>query len=153
MSPFRRWVVWCLVFALPICSASSTLAAMLGARHFHAATAARAPDRLAPAVLVDFRRSSEVAPAPTAPHLHSWLARHHHGAADDSVMALDAATGDANASGGGGSATDGAPVLVLAWLARIAPWPVDTLAGAWPVADASPLNSVDSPRAERPPRT
>ena len=104
-------------------------------------------------VLVDFRRSGEVAPAPMTPHVHSWLARHHHDAADDSVMALDDAAGDANASSSGGSASDGAVVLVLAWLARIAPWPVYALAGAWPVADASPLNGVDSRRAERPPRT
>lgn len=153
MTPFRRWVAWCLVFALPICSASSTLAAMLGARHFHAATTARAPATSGTAVLADFRRSGEVALAPTTPHVHSWLARHHHDAADDSVMALDAATGDANASSSGGSASDGAVVLVLAWLARIAPWPVYAMAGAWPVADASPLHSVDSQRAERPPRT
>lgn len=152
MTPFRRWVVWCLVFVLPICSASSTLAAMLGARHFHAATAAGAPATSGMPVLVDFRRNVEVATAPTTPHVHSWLARHHHGAADDSVVALDAATGDANA-GSGGSASDGAVVLVLAWLARMAPWPVDALAGAWSVADASPLNSCDSRRAERPPRT
>lgn len=145
-------MVWCLVFALPICSASSTIAAMLGARHFHASTAARAPTTFGAAMLVDFRRSGEVATAPAALHAHSWLARHHHSVTDDSVMALDAATDDVNTNNGA-AGIDGAGVLVLAWLGRVTPWPFGVLAGAWPVADASPLNSIDARPAERPPRS
>ena len=144
-------MVWCLVFALPSCSASSTIAAMLGARHFHATTVVRAPAAPSHAALVDFRRGDQVAPAPTASHHHSWLTRHHHTAADDSVMALDAATGYVNANNGA-AGIDGAVLLVLAWLGRIAPWSVDTRAGTWPLADAPPLTSCDARRAERPPR-
>ena len=152
MSPVRRWVVWCLIFALPICGESSTIAAMLGARHFHAMKSAHALASPSHAVLVDFRRGDQVAQALSASHDHSWLRRHHHAAADDSVMALDAVTGDVNANNGA-AGIDGAVVLVLAWFGRIAPWPAHTRAGAWPVADASPFNSCDSRRAERPPRT
>lgn len=152
MNPFRRWVVWSLMLALPICSASSTLAALLGARHFHATTAAHVPAKTLPAVWVDFRRNSQVASTSMASHSHSWLARHHHGSADDSVMALDAAAGDSSA-GSSGSGIDGSVVLVLALLSGIKPWQVDALADAWPVEDASPLKSCDLRRVERPPRT
>ena len=155
MNLARKLVVWGLMLALPICGASSTLAALLGSKHFHTSAAATAqPSRSLPA-LADFRRSSLVTPTPASGHAHSWLARHPHASVDDSVIALDTSAGSDTLPGthGSSSGADGSAALVLAVFSGTDIWQLDASACAWQADAASPLTSCDLRRLERPPRT
>ena len=155
MNLARKLVAWCLMLALPICGASSTLAVLLGSNHFHAAVAAAAPPGRSLPALADFRRGSSATPTSFSSHAHSWLARHQHAAVDDSVIALDTSAGSDTLPGthSFGSGADGAAALVLAVFSGTDLWQINATACAWRVDDASPLTSCDLRRLERPPRT
>lgn len=155
MNLARKLVVWGLMLALPICGASSTLAALLGSKHFHASVAVAAPPSRSLPALADFRRSSLVTPTPASGHAHSWLSRHPHASVDDSVIALDKSAGSDMLPGtsGSGSAADGSAALVLAVFSGTTIWQLDASACAWHADAASPLTSCDLRRLERPPRT
>ena len=153
MNLARKLVVWGLMLALPICGASSTLAVLLGSKHFHTSVAAAAPPSRSLPALADFRRSSLATPTPTSDHAHSWLARHQHASVDDSVIALDTSAGSDTLPGTHGSGPDGSAALVLAVFSGTNIWQLDASACAWHADAASPLTSCDLRRLERPPRT
>ena len=83
----REWAIWWLVFALPLHGMAAVVTQWIGAQHFHRAVALADPH--------------------STPHSHGHgsLQRHHHAAADASVMTIgaahDAAEADQSAASGG----------------------------------------------------
>ncbi len=146
-------VVWCLLLALPIYGASSTLVLLLGARHFHQPVSIEAVMSNTAPVLADFRRMVQVATASQPAHAHSLLARHHHAASDASVTAVDAASANDSLSGESGGGSGGSVVQVLALLGGVDHWQAEATSSAWRRAEPGAIDSHDPRRLERPPRT
>jgi hypothetical protein len=147
----RRWVLCCLLVALPIYGLSGTLVQLLGPMHFHVAPAS-APVTLAVDLTLDTAATSHLTPDQLheLSHRQEAFTRHFHAAADASVVVLDAA-GEAGALDGGASASGSAClVLAIADLPRLgepscAPLP-------WRTGDRPAIASADLLPFERPPR-
>lgn len=119
----RRFVVWCLLVAIPVFGFSGTLVELLGANHIHRVVAAVSVANADPMNgWVDMRRASAAATQPAVqPHSHSLFARHHHDRDDTSVIALDGAMQDQASDDGGAPAGSLSHVLALTNVARVAP--------------------------------
>lgn len=153
----RLALIWVLAVALPVHGLSGLLAQMLGAEHRHAGAVqagdegAWNPQRWLRAVIGDgamslveaaherqrggpMRPPATQAPTAHAPkaagqvHGHGLFERHHHDAADGSVVSLGAKQ-DGQDAPGGTAASD----LGGAWLLPMAP-----AAAAWMPGDATP---------------
>ena len=141
--PALRWVVWCLLFALPLVGLSSVAVGMLGASHHHTEA-----QRSASVVLgwQDFRRTAHAPPSEPAAHSHAALLRHHHAGGDASVVALDRDGADALQS-------EAAPVALMFAFGE----PADTLHAEpvvvrWPGAAPGAVQNAHARRLERPPQ-
>lgn len=141
--PALRWVVWCLLFALPVLGLSSVAVGLLGASHHHLEA-----QRSASAIgsWQDFRRTVHALPSPPADHAHAALLRHHHAGGDASVLALDSSAGDALQG-------EAAPVTLMFALGApseslLAP-PVEV---RWPGTAPGAIQRAHARRLERPPQ-
>jgi hypothetical protein len=145
----RQFVVWCLLAAVSVYGASAVVTDMLGRQHVH-----RSVDVSSSAMQgwVDFRRAGHgVFTSAFQRHSHDTAARHHHDAADETVLASDGepstAAADDGANGSGGSVLLN---LALAGTLRFAPR--GALTFAWHRAADVPVDSRAGGRLERPPR-
>ena len=141
--PALRWVVWCLLFALPMLGLSSIAVGMLGSSHHHAEA-----QRSASAMRGwhDFRRTAHAPPSQPAEHAHAALLRHHHAGGDASVVALDGDVAEALQG-------EAAPVPLMFALNQPAePLHAEPVVMRWPGADAGALQTAHARRLERPPQ-
>lgn len=151
----RRWVLWCLLAALPLYGFSAALVQLLGARHVHtqaSQTAQTGQDAGAFDGWRDFRRAGVVADARVLAHTHAAFERHHHAQDDASVVALDARSADDGAASAGASAADGSATLVLALAGAVGLRQPAGRSLPWPHAEPATPAGRDAPPAERPPR-
>lgn len=176
----RLALIWVLAVALPVHGLSGLLAQMLGAEHRHAAVAQAdeeggwSPKRWLRAVigngamdLIDavheqqrggpMRLPVAKAPkahAPAAPahvHTHGLFERHHHDAADGSVVSLGAKESGQDVPGGAAASDLGSPFLLPVAPAAAAWMPGDA-AISWRHAAAAAWRSHASTPPEPPPR-
>lgn len=143
LRPALRWVVWCLLIALPVLGLSSAAVGLLGVSHHHSEAQRSAS---AMGAWQDFRRTAHAPPSQLAEHSHASLLRHHHAGGDASVVALDSDAADALQG-------EAAPVTLMFALGalddtRHAP-PVDV---RWPGAVPGAIHPAHARRLERPPQ-
>ena len=159
----QRWVIAFLLVALPLCGGASAIAALMGARHFHAGTSPMQVNvgestSQQTSVMPPARRFVFVhAVTAASDHQHDDLQRHHHDAANrSSVVSLDvsavaeAARSELDASsaktGASLSAWCGLPALVGIGVCETASPPRGEGA-LWS------LQTADSRALRRPPKT
>ncbi|MEO8280426.1 MAG: hypothetical protein ABI564_12095 [Ideonella sp.] len=151
-----RLMVWCLLFAIPLYGFTGSLVQLLGNEHVHRSdfTSVVSANAAIPTpgsgdfrALEDFRRlASGQGHAEHAPgHSHDGFQRHHHDAADTSVIALD---GGASPDEGGGAA---APHL-LAFTAPVSFALPPLPPFRWPAALQSAVAPWIADSMERPPK-
>ena len=141
--PALQWVVWCLLFALPVFGLSSAAVGMLGASHHHTEAQRSASVMLG---WQDFRRTAHAPPSEPAKHSHAALLRHHHAEGDASVVALDGDAGDALQG-------EAAPVTLMFAIGEpAATRHAEPVAVRWPGAAPGAIQSAHARRLERPPQ-
>ncbi len=123
----RQWVLWCLVYALPLQGLSGTLAQWLGSLHLHRGTAVVAAHHH---------------------HDHAAPQRHTHALTDASVVALgpDAAQGASEPAAGWDVSGS---LIGLGGLARLALR--EGLSHARPASDAWSMCEREIEPADKPP--
>lgn len=174
--PARIALIWGLILALVIYGCSGVLLQMLGPMHRHADTAQAAPsllaqrftdltaaasqwhDRLLSQALFVHERErflpSARPPAIYEPHggthahSHGPFERHHHDAADTSVVSLDSAAADSLSSA---SALGSATLPMCAPPRLVVPAP-DHCAGHWLRTPSSRWRNAERTLLERPPQ-
>lgn len=150
----RRFVVWCLLVAVPVFGVSGTLVEMLGANHAHRAAATLLSQGGGDVMhgWVDMRRASVAAGAPRGhSHAHSLFARHHHDHDDASVIALDGGLLQGEASDDGGASNGSlSHIMALTDLASFALLSVSRFAWLDAAAAAAMPWTADGPM--RPPK-
>jgi hypothetical protein len=160
---FRRWVIAMMIIALPLCGGASAVAALMGARHFHAnAVVAKAESAVA---VSDVRTALQPARRPlfvhaavgatAAEHAHHELQRHHHDVDTPNVVFVDVSTTAeaARAELDASSAKAGASLLPLVFLTQ-ASWPDGAVAQPSPWVEASrwSLQTAEPRALRRPPK-
>ena len=162
-------MIWLLISALCIYSASASLLRTLGPQHWHAATESRtqvpvAAD-LSGAVFKQLRRLASGVHALSNtlharahalgmtphPHSHGALLRHWHEPGDDSVRLVNSVAMDPELADLKASAAMGGATLLLA-LGPDNAWQLPAaVRGAWPVTLATPWRNAElAPSAEPP---
>ena len=144
----RRWMVCCLMVALPLCGLSASLFQVLGPLHVHRADAVAQVGLDELDGWQDFRRGGgrAVRPRPHT-HAHGMFERHRHDPADASVIAIDGAAGaDVDALSLAFLSLTFASADGLAWTL---PGPAGT---AWPVSATPDFESHTGALPERPPQ-
>ncbi len=145
--------VWCLVIALAVGGWQTVAVRMLGTSHHHrdahdqGARNVLLADAAAMAGWQDFRRAGHL--PHRAPAEHMVQQRHHHGAGDASIVALDAVP-DATARADSTQAGSDGAVLMLALgscTPRAAP-----ATQHWPPLEGAALPRPHPDRLERPPQ-
>ena len=131
MAKARRFVVCCLLVALPVYGVSGTLVELLGPNHVHRATGASASVTDPMSGWVDMRRGFSTFTALRHVHTHSLFQRHHHDREDASVVAVDGGSLEGAAADDGGA---GASAHLLALTGAVAVGEGERLRFPWPSA-------------------
>ena len=144
----KRWVLWCLLLALPLGGLSAATAQMLGAKHLHRGMAVVVVSSMDG--WQDFRRSPHLSDTPRPAHPHAGFQRHHHGIDDATVVALDAQVGESPADVGSGTAC--AIWLVFSPSGGLDVPQADLMRSSWRRPAVMAIQSCDAKRLERPPQ-
>ncbi len=136
--PARSPIVWCLLLALAVYGVQATIVRLLGSMHRHVEVVA---------ALEDCRRIVPGAGSAREHHEHHGFERHHHGADDAGVVALDGA-----ASQGDEGAPSGFAALTLALAPAVELESPAALTFAWPLAPAAEVGNRVSGPPEYPPK-
>ena len=174
MRETRHWVVGCLLLALTAYGISSTLVQLLGVTHSHRSVAStvkplqawvdgRSAPRFTKSIFTHRQSQGQShtqlhtqsqSQSHTQSHAHSLLERHHHGADDETVLALERPVKESalsEASSGSSSFTVGSAALVLALADELLFDPDGTARFGWTTAQADPVPSRTTAPLERPP--
>lgn len=142
----RAWVLWGLIFTLPIYGVSGLVTQWLGAQHFHSAESTKRVERIAAVTQSNLVVRGH---GHGHQHAHTSLARHHHETGDASVVALGADSPSIDSDSGYQSGS----VLQVVALSNLASLYLRAgLSHAEPAAQALRASDGMSRLLERPPK-